>query len=161
MTGRDDEFVEFARVQAAGLRRTAYLMCHDWHLAQDLTQTALAKLYVAWGRLDWLDNPMAYAKKVLLRTFLDHQRRRGSHEVAVDSVPDSAHESDPELRLTLLDALAQLPPRDRAIVVLRYWEDYSIDAVADVVGVSTAVVKSQSMRSLAKLRVLLGEDLFT
>jgi RNA polymerase sigma-70 factor (sigma-E family) len=161
VTSRDDEFVEFARTQAVGLRRTAYLMCRDWHLAQDLTQTSLAKLYLAWGRLDWLDSPLAYAKKVLLRSFLDHQRRRGSHEVAVEAVPETAEESDPALRLTLLDALAQLPARDRAIVVLRYWEDYSIDTVADVVGVSTAVVKSQSMRSLTKLRQMLGEDLFT
>lgn len=161
MTRRDEDFVEFARAHAAGLRRTAFLMCRDWHLAQDLTQTALAKLYASWGRLEWLDSPVGYAKKVLLRTFLDHQRRRGSRELVVESPPDSVIEFNPDLRITLLDALAQLPPRDRAIVVLRYWEDHSIDAVADLVGVSKAVVKSQSMRSLARLRGLLGEDLFT
>ena len=159
MTARDDEFVEFARAQATGLRRTAYLMCRDWHLAQDLTQTALAKLYAAWGRLDWLDNPTAYAKKVLLRTFLDHQRRRGSHELVVESPPDAPTESTPDLRLTLLDALGHLPSRDRAIVVLRYWEDHDIETVAEMVGVSTSVVKTQSLRSLAKLRQLLGEDI--
>ena len=160
MTSRDEEFVDFARSQAPALRRTAYLMCRDWHLAQDLTQTALAKLYTAWGRLDWLDNPGAYARKVLLRAFLDHRRRRGSQELVIASPPDTAAESDDaDLRVTLLDALAQLSPRDRAIVVLRYWEDHSIETVADLVGVSTAVVKSQSMRSLTKLRLLLGEDL--
>lgn len=161
MTARDAEFVDFARTHAAGLRRTAYLMCRDWHLAQDLTQTALAKLYGAWGRLSWLDNPVGYARKVLLRTFLDHQRRRGSHEVVMESLPDGVTGFDRDLRMTLLDALATLSPRDRAIIVLRYWEDQSIDTVADMVGVSVAVVKSQSMRSLTKLRELLGEDLFT
>jgi RNA polymerase sigma-70 factor (sigma-E family) len=161
VTRRDDEFVQFATAHAEGLRRTAYLMCRDWHLAQDLTQTTLAKLYPVWGRLDRLDNPTAYARKILLRTFLDHRRRRGSRELVVDALPEAAHDVGPELRLTLLDALSHLPVRDRAIVVLRYWEDHSIDTVADLVGVSTSVVKTQSMRSLAKLRELLGEDLLT
>lgn len=161
MTGRDEEFVEFANAHAAGLRRTAYLMCRDWHLAQDLTQTTLAKLYAAWGRLDWLENPAAYAKKTLLRTYLDHQRRRKVREVVVESIPDSGVDESPDLRLTLLDALARLSERDRAIVVLRYWEDQSVEAVAELVGVSMSVVKTQSMRSLARLRELLGEDLFT
>jgi RNA polymerase sigma factor (sigma-70 family) len=76
-------------------------------------------------------------------------------------VPDTAQDSHPELRLTLLAALGELTPRDRAIVVLRYWEDLSIEAVAELVGVSISVVKTQSMRSLSKLRELLGEDLFT
>lgn len=161
MTGRDEEFVDFAAAHAVGLRRTAYLMCRDWHLAQDLTQTTLAKLYAAWGRIDWLDNPAAYAKKILLRTYLDHQRRRRSREVIVASVPDIGVDASPDLRLTLLDALGRLSARDRAIVVLRYWEDLSIETVADLVGVSVSVVKTQSMRSLLRLRELLGEDLFT
>ena len=161
MSGRDEEFIEFAAAHAAGLRRTAYLMCRDWHLAQDLTQTTLAKLYVAWGRLDWLDNPAAYAKKTLLRTYLDHQRRRGSHETVIESVPDRGVDDSPDLRLTLLDALGRLSARDRAIVVLRYWEDLSIETVAELVGVTVSVVKTQSMRSLTKLREMLGEDLFT
>jgi RNA polymerase sigma-70 factor (sigma-E family) len=160
VTTRDQEFVEFAAAHGPRLRRTAYLMCRDWHLAQDLTQTALAKLYAAWGRSHWLNEPTAYARKVLLRTFLDHQRRHGSHEVVVESVPDIAHDGSPELRLTLLDALGILPPRDRAIVVLRYWEDLSVDTVAELVGTSVSVVKTQSMRSLTKLRQVLGEDLF-
>lgn len=161
MTARDEEFVEFARAQATGLRRTAYLMCQDWHLAQDLTQTALAKLYVAWERLDWLDNPTAYTRTILLRVFLDHQRRSASQEIPVETMPDSVAEPEFDLRMTLLEAMAQLPPRDRAIVVLRYWEDQSIDAVADMMGVSRAVVKSQSLRSLKRLRQFLGEDLLT
>lgn len=161
MSKRDAEFVEFATAQAASLRRAAYLICRDWHLAQDLTQTTLAKLYVAWGRLEWLDNPSAYARKVLLRSYLDHKRRGSSGEVPVESTPDIARESDQDLRMTLLDALGTLSPRDRAIVVLRYWEDHSIETVADMVGVTVSVVKTQSMRSLLRLREMLGEDLFT
>jgi RNA polymerase sigma-70 factor (sigma-E family) len=160
---RDEEFVEFARDQAAGLRRTAFLLCRDWHLAQDLTQTALAKLYVAWGRVHSADSAGGYARTVLLRVFLDHQRRRSTRETVLEHPPDGLRDArvdpEPELRLTLLDALGRLSPRDRAIVVLRYWEDHSVDSVAAMLGISPSVVKTQSMRCLARLRELLGEDL--
>jgi len=155
----DDEFVAYARAAAPRLRQTAYLLCRDWHLAQDFTQTTLAKMFVNWRRIDRRDNPDAYGRKVLLRVFLDHQRRAGSREVVVDRVRESAARSgEPELRLTLIEALGHIPARDRAIVVLRYWEDQSVDAVAEVLGVSVATVKSQSARSLTRLRTLLGDD---
>ncbi|MET7397473.1 SigE family RNA polymerase sigma factor [Dactylosporangium sp. NPDC005572] len=155
----DGEFVDYARVAAPRLRRTAYLLCQDWHLAQDLTQTALAKLFVHWGRIHRRDSPDAYARKVLLRVFLDHQRRSSSHEVVVDRVADGpAPGGQPELRLTLIEALSRIPARDRAILVLRYWEDQSIDTVADLLGVSVPTVKSQSARGLSRLRSLLGAD---
>jgi RNA polymerase sigma-70 factor (sigma-E family) len=153
-----DDFVEYARAAAPRLRRTAYLLCHDWHLAQDFTQTALAKLFVNWHRIQRRESPDAYARKVLLRVFLDHQRRSSStREVVVDRVSETAAPAgQPELRVTLLDALRRIPPRDRAILVLRYWEDQSIEAVAELLGVSEATVKAQSARGLARLRALLG-----
>jgi RNA polymerase sigma-70 factor (sigma-E family) len=152
-----DDFVEYARAAAPRLRRTAFLLCHDWHLAQDLTQTALAKLFVHWGRIQRRDSPDAYARKVLLRVFLDHQRRSSSREVVVERITDSAAPGgQPELRLTLLEALGRIPARDRAILVLRYWEDQSIETVADLLGVSVPTVKAQSARGLSRLRTLLG-----
>jgi RNA polymerase sigma-70 factor (sigma-E family) len=152
----DSDFSAFAEGAVIRLRQTAFLLSRDWHLAQDLTQITLAKVYVRWRRID---DPHAYAKKILLRTFLDHKRRRSSDEVAVEELPEAAAGGDQaELRLTLFEALGRLSPRDRAIVVLRYWEDQSVRTVADLLGLSESNVKIQSMRSLERLRTLLGED---
>ena len=163
MTAQSDrEFVDFATAEAPGLRQTAYLLCRDWHLAQDLSQTTLTKMYVHWKRITRDTSPRAYSRKVLLRAFLDHQRRRSSHEVILDELPDAAAVvATTDLRMTLIEALGHLPPRDRAIVVLRYWEDQGIETVADALGVSVATVKAQSARSLTRLRELLGRDVLT
>jgi RNA polymerase sigma-70 factor (sigma-E family) len=155
----DDDFTEFARAEGHRLRQTAYLLCHDWHLAQDLTQTTLARMFVRWQRIARDGTPRAYSRTVLLRVFLDHRRRRSSHEVVRDELPETPAGSDrTDLRLTLIGALARLEPRDRAIVVLRYWEDLSVDTVADALGLSADTVRSRSMRSLTRLRDLLGTD---
>jgi RNA polymerase sigma-70 factor (sigma-E family) len=154
----DDEFAEFAHAQAERLRTTAFMLCRDWHLAQDLTQTTLTKLFVGWRRAAAADNLVAYAQKILLRTYLDHRRRRSSTEAATGIVADAGYRHHPDLRLTMLDALAELPARDRAIVILRYFEDYSVEQTADVLDVPISVVKSQTKRSLAKLRELLAAD---
>jgi RNA polymerase sigma-70 factor (sigma-E family) len=155
----DNDFAEYARTSGAQLRRTAYLLCRDWDLAADLTQTTLARMFVHWKRISRRDNPHAYARKVLSRTFLDHHRLKRSHEVVTSEFadsPDRAH--DPDLRMTLIDALGRIPPRDRAIVVLRYWEDLSIESVAEILGLPAGTVKSQSARSLTQLRQMLGMD---
>ncbi|KJK59099.1 SigE family RNA polymerase sigma factor [Saccharothrix sp. ST-888] len=157
------DFEEFASSRARRLFQVAYLMCGDWHQAQDLVQTTLAKMYSAWGRLRrGRDEPGldAYARKVLLRTYLSQQRLRRSSELVTDELPESpaVHGTGSELRLTLVAALAQLPPRNRAVVVLRYLEDHSTEAVAELLGISTSAVKSLNTRSLAKLRAILGND---
>lgn len=154
-----EEFIEYARAAAGRLRRTAYLLCHDRDLAQDLTQITLTKTYLSWKKITWRDNPDVFARTVLLRAFLDHQRRRSSRETVTAYLPDAA--TPPEqhtLRVTLMDALQHLTPRSRAIVVLRYWEDYSVETVADMLGVSASTVKTQSARSLSRLRELLGTE---
>lgn len=154
----EEQFVEFANAHAERLRATAFMLCRDWHLAQDLTQSALTKLFLSWRRAVQSDNLIAYAQKILLRVFLDHRRRRSSSETASDLLREPAYRENPELRLTMLDALACLPERDRAIVILRYFEDYSVDRVADVLELPVSVVKSQTRRSLAKLRELLASE---
>jgi RNA polymerase sigma-70 factor (sigma-E family) len=160
VTGEAD-FVTFAGASTRRLRSTAFGMCRDWHLAQDLTQVTLAKLYVGWGRVSQADNVEAYAHTTLLRTYLDHRRRRSSTEhtvaVPVEVLAGVAQQRDTaDLRLTMRDALARLPARDRAILVLRFWEDHSVERVAELLGVPVGVVKSQTRRSLAKLRELLA-----
>lgn len=155
------EFEEFARAGQRRLYRTAYLLCGDADAARDLTQTTLAKLFQHWRKVSAADHPHAYAKTVLTRTFLS-ERRRGLRDLLahrrVDPPPPPAHT---ELRVTLLAALDELPPRARAMVVLRYWEDQSVASVARLMRCSEGTVKSQCSRALARLRASLGEaDLY-
>lgn len=154
-----EEFIEYARAAAPRLRRTAYLLCHDWDLAQDLTQITLTKTYLSWAKIVSRDNPDVFARKVLLRSFLDHQRRLSSQETVTSYLPEATAPPEPHtLRITLMDALQHITPRNRAIVVLRYWEDYSVDTVAELLGVSASTVKTQSARALSRLREILGAE---
>jgi RNA polymerase sigma-70 factor (sigma-E family) len=153
----DAEFTSFAQASSSRLLGTAYLLCGDWHTAEDLTQIALAKVFASWHRISKKDAALAYARRTLLNTYLVDRRGKRWREVLTGEVPEvPAHAPGPELKLTLTDALAMLPPRARAIVVLRYWEDMSVEQVAALVGCSAGNVKSQSARGLDKLRQLLG-----
>ncbi|GGS89886.1 SigE family RNA polymerase sigma factor [Streptomyces chromofuscus] len=161
MQVRGDEYAEFAAARAGHLYRAACLLtAGDTHLAEDLVQETLGRLYLRWGRVSRADNPAAYAQTVLTRTFLAQKRRRSSSERTTDVLPETAAAgADTTLRLTLLEALARLPAKDRAVVVLRYWEDRSIQETADVLNTSSAAVRTRCSRALARLRELLGEDL--
>lgn len=157
---RAEEYAEFAAARAGHLYRAACLLtAGDTHLAEDLVQETLGRIYVRWGRVARADNPAAYAQTVLTRAFLTHQRRRSSGERATGTLPEVPYAAgDTPLRLTLLDALARLPAKDRAVVVLRYWEDRSVQETADVLNASSAAVRTRCTRALARLRELLGED---
>ncbi|WP_330348461.1 SigE family RNA polymerase sigma factor [Streptomyces sp. NBC_00582] len=159
---RADEYAEFAAARTGHLYRSACLLtAGDTHLAEDLVQETLGRLYVRWGRVSRADNPAGYAQTVLTRTFLAHQRRRSSRERAVAVFPDLPDGGgiDTPLRLTLLQALGRLPAKDRAVVVLRYWEDRSIEETAGALNASSAAVRTRCSRALARLRELLGEDI--
>jgi RNA polymerase sigma-70 factor (sigma-E family) len=148
-----DEFTEFAEAAAPRLRRTAFLLCGDWHTAEDLVQTALAKVFVAWRRIQRQEAAHSYATRTLMNCYLADRRLKRPVEVLTDRLPESGSESSAaETRLVVLAALATLPPRSRAVVVLRYWLDLSIDDTAALLGCSTGNVRSQSTRALAKLR---------
>jgi len=153
------QYHEFASARAGQLFRIAYLMCGDWHEAQDLVQTCLAKLYSSWHRIQKSESVDAYARKALLRTYLSHRRLRRNGEIPVAEVAESRAPGDnPELRLVLIEALASLPPRNRAVMVLRYLDDHSVEAVAGMLDTTPAAIKSISNRSLKQLRALLGDD---
>ena len=155
-----EEFTEFAAIASPRLRRTAFLLCGDWHTAEDLAQTTLAKMFVAWRRVSQLDAVHAYATRTLVNSYLASRRRKRAAELLLSRLPEHSvqpPEPEPELRLMVLDALATLPAKARAVVVLRYWEDLSIEQVADLLGCSPGNVKSQSARSLDKLRAVLGD----
>jgi RNA polymerase sigma-70 factor (sigma-E family) len=158
---RDEEFTAFVTTAGTRLRRSAYLMCRDWHLAQDLTQHTLAKMYAAWDRLRPGTNLEAYSRRVLMNAVFDQQRRRSGSEIVLPELPDRPDQvpsGAPELRVTLVDALARLPVQDRAVLVLRHAEDHSVETVAGILGVSASVVKMRNARALGRLRELLGED---
>jgi RNA polymerase sigma-70 factor (sigma-E family) len=155
-----EDFTEFAAAEMVRLRRTAYLLCGDWHTAEDLTQVALTRTLLAWRRISKRENAHAYAHRTLVNAYLAQRRTRKSGEIPVDSLPEPVGPVvTTDLRVVLMGALATLPPQARAVVVLRYWEDMSIDQVAEVLRCSAGTVKSQSARSLKKLREALGRSL--
>jgi RNA polymerase sigma-70 factor (sigma-E family) len=157
----EQDYLDFATARAAALYRSASLLASgDPHLAEDLVQETLGRMYVHWRHVSVADNPAAYAHTVLVRVFLSHRRRRSSAEQPTGALPEGvANEEDATLRLTLLDALARLGPRDRAVLVLRYWEDRSVEETARALRSSAGAVRTQSSRALGRLRSILGDSL--
>ncbi|SFP80399.1 RNA polymerase sigma-70 factor, sigma-E family [Amycolatopsis arida] len=155
----DGEFSQYFAARAHMLRSTAYLLCGDWHRAEDIAQTALVKLYVAWPRLSRHDALDAYARRVVVRTFLAENRRLWRRREQLTGEPPelpAAAGGDTGARMVLSAALAAVPPKQRAVLVLRYWEDLGVEETAAVLGCSTGTVKSQAARGLVALRRLLG-----
>ncbi|MEV4556740.1 SigE family RNA polymerase sigma factor [Kitasatospora sp. NPDC049285] len=167
--GPDEEFRAFAAARAAALYRTACLLTGgDTHLAEDLVQDALGRVYLQWHRTGWfgrrnrIDNPAGYAHTVLVRAFLTHRGRRRSDEQPTAELPDTAApDADPALRLTLVDALARLAPTDRTVLVLRYWEDRSVEETAAILNATPGAVRTRASRALTRIRAVLGDGLGT
>lgn len=159
----EHEFNEYAEARRSALRRTAFFLCGDWHRAEDLTQKTLIRMYGAWRRVNGRGSVDAYARQVLVRAFLDEQRQPRNGEGPVAEVPERAGpsaasgSSSYEQRDELLTALAALPPRQRAAIVLRYWDDVSVEETAQLLGISPGTVKSHCARGLAALRIDLAE----
>jgi RNA polymerase sigma-70 factor (sigma-E family) len=154
---RDSAFAEYFAARSDAMRRTAYLLCGDWHRAEDLVQIAFTKLYLAWSRISRHEVLDAYLRQTLIRTFLD-ERRRGwwQREQTGGTAADPSLPADaPEDRLVVLEALASVPRRQRAVLVLRYWEDLSVEETAAVLGCTAGTVKSQAAKGLHTLRGLL------
>ncbi|OXM63857.1 SigE family RNA polymerase sigma factor [Amycolatopsis vastitatis] len=153
----DADFREFARARALVLRRTAYLLCGDWHLAEDLVQNALVKLYRVWPKITRRGPVDNYARQVLLRCWLDEQRRPWRRRERRDGVvPDQASPAfETGISGPLLRALTEVPPKQRAAVVLRYCADLPAAEVAEVLRCSEGTVRSQAARGLQTLRGVL------
>jgi len=136
------------------LLRAAWLLTGDWHLAEDLVQTALAKAYLAWGRVH---DPDPYVRRVLMTTYVTWWRRRWRGEHPTGELPDRpAPADDADLRHQVVAALRDLPRRQRAVVVLRYFEDLTEVETATALGCSVGTVKSQHARAMARLRSCAG-----
>jgi len=157
LSDRDGAFAEYFAARSRAMRGTAFLLCGDWHRAEDLVQTAFTRLYLHWGRVSSHEALDPYVRKVLIRAFIDDGRRgwwrrERPQEFPVEQVAPEVPADD---RLVLMRALAEVPPRQRAVLVLRYWEDMSVDETAAALNCSPGTVKSQAARGLDALRVLL------
>jgi RNA polymerase sigma-70 factor (sigma-E family) len=152
-------FTEYVTARAAWLRKVAYLLCGDWHRADDLVQSAITRLYANWPRASRADNLDGYARRTLVNTFLAEQRtswwRRVDLRGADQERPTPG--SDVDAALDLRAALDRLPARQRATVVLRYFCDLPVADTARALGCSEGTVKSQTAKAVDALRELLRE----
>ena len=156
MTTQHDDFAEFVRATGRRIQFAALMLCGDHHLAEDLTQTTYAKVYVRWSNVSRMESPLAYTHTVLTHTFLSHRRLRRSSERPVEQLPERVLDGpDPAVRLDLVAALRRLPPRDRAVLVLRYWEDLSAERTAELLGIRQDACRRRASRALARLRTLM------
>jgi RNA polymerase sigma-70 factor (sigma-E family) len=145
-------FAAFVLHRSDSLLRTAYLLTHDRHLAEDLLQTALAKAWPRWSKID--GNPEAYVRKIIVNTYATWWRRKWNGESPTEDLPEpSMLESDASALSDIRTALGRLPKRQRAVVVLRFFEDLTEAETARVLDCSVGTVKSQTSKALAKLRI--------
>lgn len=152
-----EAFAEFVRTRTAALWHVAYLMTGDRHHAEDLLQIALERAAVRWEKLD---QPEAYVRRLLYTQTVSwwRGRQRRVREVLVDSPPEPANAAgEPETRMVLAQALRRLTPKQRAVLVLRYYEDYTEEQTARELDVSIGTVKSQTRHALRRLRELAPE----
>ncbi|MFJ2776337.1 MULTISPECIES: SigE family RNA polymerase sigma factor [unclassified Kitasatospora] len=153
---RETEFTEYVATRSGWLRKVAYLLCGDWHRADDLVQESVTRLYINWPRAGRMENLDGYARRVLVNIFLAEQRsswwRRTTRSGTDRELDAAAVGPDLDASLDLRQALATLPPRQRATVVLRYYCDLTVDQAAEAMGCSSGNVKSQTSRGLATLR---------
>ena len=159
---RDAEYVAYVLSRQTRLRRAAYAICGDWHRADDLLQTALVKLYVAWPRLRREGNEDAYVRRILVNSHLDNLKRASARHEVIGGAGDLGQPHDIaaiEVRDELITALQQLPPMQRRVVVLRQVLDLSVEQVAEDLGITPGTVKSHQSRGLAKLQELLTVEL--
>src|SRR6478672_7724255 len=157
MRRRDEAaFRAFVQERQTMLRRRAYLLCGSWADGDELVQEALARVYVAWPRIA-TGAETAYTRRTMMNLYLNDQRKR-RREVLTDETPEPpSSDHDRELAMTLTDLLRDLPEKQRAILVLRFWEDLTVPQIAECTGVAEGTIKSQISRALAALRDRLAE----
>jgi RNA polymerase sigma-70 factor (sigma-E family) len=150
---KEQAFRDLYVARAPAMRRTAFLLCGDWQLAEDLVQVAFEKVYASWSRLR---EPEAVLRRTLVRCWVDETRRPHRRERPFDQVPERGV-VEPE-RESLTHALASVPPRQRACLVLRFYDDLSVAETARLLGCTEGTVKSQTSRGLEALRAVVGES---
>jgi RNA polymerase sigma-70 factor (sigma-E family) len=149
---KEAAFRDYVSARMERLRRTAFLYCRDWHTADDLVGTTLVKLYQYWHRAQRAGNLDAYVHGILAHVWLDERRRPWRREQPVPQLPEPAPPDTPAGDADLLALLADLPPRRRACLVLRFYCDLSVEQTAEILGISAGTVKSQTARGIQALR---------
>jgi RNA polymerase sigma-70 factor (sigma-E family) len=156
VSAEEDGFAEFIRAREQALQRTARLLTGDWALAEDLVQTALARSWPHWGRIRRGDDPEIYVRRVMVNTWLTWRRRRWRAEWPHGTVPDQQAAGDVSAevtaRLAVVSMLAALTERQRAVVVLRLFDDLSEAQVAQILGCAPGTVKATMSQALTRLR---------
>ena len=158
-TDRESAYVDYVTARRAHLRRVAYALCGDWHRADDLVQTALVKLYVAWPRVRRDGREEAYARTIIVRANIDESRRPWRRErpgLAAGPEPAASASLPVEERDALFDALQALPAMQRRTVLLRHWLGLSVAETASELGIAEGTVKSHTSRGLAALQDVLA-----
>jgi RNA polymerase sigma-70 factor (sigma-E family) len=157
------DFEEYARARSNELVRAAWLLTGDRHSADDLVQETLTRIYTRWSKVSRAENPAAYARTIMVRRYVDNKRVRSASERPMAELPDAGPGSEPDvaLRQSLVAAVRQLSPLDRAVVVQRYLLDLDVSTVASDLRISNQAVRSRSSRALARIRGLLGEEFLT
>ncbi|MFF0149705.1 SigE family RNA polymerase sigma factor [Micromonospora sp. NPDC005203] len=153
----DADYTECVRAGLPQWRRTAYLMCGDWHQGDDIVQRVLTELYRNWPRARRADSLNALVRTMLMRRLIDERRRRWARVLLTDLLPERPAPIAPDAteRLDLVAALRQVPPRQRAVLVLRFFQDLTVEETAQALGCAPGTVKSQTAKGLATLRGLL------
>jgi RNA polymerase sigma-70 factor (sigma-E family) len=156
----EQEYVEFVRSRLHRLNRTAYLMCGNGHQADDLVQTTLVAVYTRWKQVSAADNIDAFVHRILARRFIDERRSRWARISLGHPMRDLPTPADTSVdeRDAVSTALRRLPKGQRAVLVLRFYVDMSVEATAQALGCSEGNVKSQCSRGLAALRVALDSQ---
>ncbi|HEY1624960.1 MAG TPA: SigE family RNA polymerase sigma factor [Streptosporangiaceae bacterium] len=158
MSGHADlDYVEYVTARHAWLRRVAYLLCQDWHSADDLVQVAFTRLFTYWSRAQRVDNLDGYVRTILVRAFLGQRRSSWQTRVVLAETPPEAIVTafDQDAMLDVRAALLAVPPRQRATLVLRFYCDLDVEQAAAALGCSAGTVKSQTAKGLAAMRRVL------
>jgi RNA polymerase sigma-70 factor (sigma-E family) len=158
MTSRDDrEFADYITTRLPSLRRLAFLLCQDWHRADDIAQAAAIKAYTRWPKAAQASNTDAYVNTILVREFLHERRSAWARRVRLTEPPETATvPADQDNSLDLQAAVTALPPRQRAVLVLRFYCDLNTDQTAQALGCTPGTVKSQTAKALSSLRKAMG-----
>jgi RNA polymerase sigma-70 factor (sigma-E family) len=152
----EDAYREYVIARMDHMRRVAYLMCHNWHTADDVVSITLGKLYRKWRKAQGADNLDSYVRKMFVRTYIDETRRPWRREHSTDQLPELGETMGSVHNETgLMELLRGLPPSKRAVLVLRFYCDMSVEETAQLLKVSSGTVKSQTARGLEALRIMM------
>jgi RNA polymerase sigma-70 factor (sigma-E family) len=160
------EFKDYVVARKAAMLRTAYLVSGNWHWAEDIVSTAMVKLYTSWRRAREVEHLDAYVRQIVIRVYLDEQRRPWRREYPTEVLPEPTHAEGAVDGLTahrtdLRRLLAQMPARQRAVLVLRFFDDLSVAQTAKALGCSETAAKTLTIRALNSIRLLLPADVTT